>query len=98
MSLFKSLVNHPSLTSLNIANKDCYKNKIKMGAKGAEELCKVLRHPHCLITSLDLTDNALTVDAMNHALKGIQACRSLLTLNLTQNDLGLANSSFSNLL
>ena len=36
--LFRCLQGHPSLTSLDLANNDCYKNKIKIGAKGAEEL------------------------------------------------------------
>ena len=98
MSLFKSLANHPSLVSLNLANNDCYKNKIKIGAKGAEELHRMLSEPLCLITNLDLTDNALTVDAMGHVLKGMQACRSLISINLTQNDLGLSNSTFTQLM
>lgn len=52
----------------------------------------------CLLSCLDLTDNALTVDAMNSVLKGMKACKSLISLNLTQNDLGAANSSFTSLM
>ena len=36
--LFRCLQGHTSLNSLDLANNDCYKNKIKIGAKGAEEL------------------------------------------------------------
>ena len=98
ISFFKSLSNHPSLISLNLANNDCYKNKIKIGAKGAEYLKRMLEQPLCLISNLDLTDNALTIDAMNSVLKGMQACKSLISINLTQNDLGLANSPFTSLM
>ena len=65
ITLFRSLVGHESLTSLDLANNDCYKNKVKIGAKGAEELATLLRHPMCLISNLDLTDNALTLEALN---------------------------------
>jgi len=82
ISLFKSLVGHPSMTSLDLANNDCYKNKVKIGAKGAEELGCLLRHPMCLISHLDLTDNALTSEALQHVISGVKACRSLISLNL----------------
>ena len=38
IALLKSLTGHGSLVSLNLANNDCYKNRVKIGAKGAEEL------------------------------------------------------------
>ena len=86
------------MTSLDLANNDCYKNKVKIGAKGAEELSLLLRHPMCLISNLDLTDNALTVDALLHVISGVRACKSLVSLNLASNDLGLSSSIFSSLL
>ena len=98
ISLFKSLCGHPSLTSLNLANNDCYKNKVKIGAKGAEELGNLLKHPLCLISHLDLTDNALTSEALQHVISGVKACRSLISLNLSQNDLGQSGQAFSSLL
>jgi len=98
VALFRSLVGHESLTSLDLANNDCYKNKVKIGAKGAEELCLLLKHPMCLISNLDLTDNALTSEALSFVIQGVRACKSLISLNLAQNDLGQSNSSFSSLL
>ena len=88
ISLFRSLIAHPTLTSISLANNDCYKNKVKIGAKGAEELCNMLKHPMCLVSNLDLTDNALTVDAFQHVITGVRACKNLISLNLAQNDLG----------
>lgn len=64
IALFRSLIGHESLTSLDLANNDCYKNKVKIGAKGAEELSAMLRHKMCMISNLDLTDNALTSEAL----------------------------------
>ena len=58
------------MTSLNFANIDCYKNKVKLGTKGAEELGNLLRHPMCLISSLDLSDNAMTTEALQHVIQG----------------------------
>ena len=66
--LFRCLQGHESLVSLNLANTDCYKNKIKIGTKGAEELSALLSHPMCLISNLDLTDNSLTVDGLHHVI------------------------------
>ena len=86
--LFRSLIGHESLTSLDLANNDCYKNKVKIGAKGAEELSTMLKHPMCLISNLDLTDNALTSEALTHVIQGVRACKTLVSLNLAQNDLG----------
>lgn len=80
---FKSLIDHPSLVSLDMANNDCFKNKLKIGAKGAESLCNMLKSKSCLISHLDLTDNALTVDAINLILEGARACNNLISLNLT---------------
>ena len=98
IALFRALIAHPTLVSLNLANNDCYKNKIKIGAKGAEELSNMLKHPMCLISNLDLTDNALTSDAFQHVISGVRACKSLVSLNLAQNDLGQSNQAFSSLL
>ena len=58
----------------------------------------MLESPLCLISNLDLTDNALTVEALNHILKGMQKCQSLISINLTQNDIGLSNSAFTQLM
>ena len=96
--MFRCLQGHPSLTSLDLANNDCYKNKIKIGAKGAEELQVLLSDQNCLISNLNLTDNALTLDALNSVIGGVQTCKSLISLNLTQNDIGLSNANFSSLL
>ena len=86
------------MSSLNLANVDCYKNKVKLGTKGAEELGNLLRHPMCLISHLDLTDNALTTDALSHIITGVKTCKSLVSLNLSQNDMGQSNSVFNQLL
>ena len=83
IQLFRSLIGHQSLISLDLANNDCYKNKVKIGAKGAEELANLLRHPMCLLSHLDLTDNALTAEALQHVIGGVQACKSLISLNLS---------------
>lgn len=85
---FKALESHTSIVSINFSNSDCYKNKVKMGTKGAECLKKTLLNPNCLISNLDLTDNVLTVDALNHIVSGVKSCNSLVSLNLSQNDLG----------
>jgi len=77
------LKDHPSLVSLDMANNDCFKNKIKIGAKGAESLCNILKSNNCLISHLDLTDNALTVEALNLILEGSKSCMNLISLNLT---------------
>ena len=89
---------HESMTSLDLSNNDCYKNKVKIGNKGAEELSALLKHPMCLLSHLDLTDNALTIEALQHVISGVRACKSLVSLNLSQNDLGQSNSVFSQLL
>ena len=81
-----------------MANNDCYKNKIKIGAKGAEELQTLLSDKNCLISNLNLTDNALTLEALNFVIGGVRTCKSLISLNLTQNDIGLSNANFSSLL
>ena len=85
------------MVSLDLANNG-YKNKVKIGAKGAEELGALLKHPMCLISNLDLTDNALTTEALQHVISGARACRSLVSLNLAQNDLGQSGSVFSSLI
>lgn len=81
-----------------MANNDCYKNKIKIGAKGAEELLNMLSDPNCLISNLNLTDNALTNEALNFVITGVQKCKSMSILNLSQNDIGTSNVNFSSLL
>ena len=97
VQLFRSLIGHESMVSLDLANNG-YKNKVKIGAKGAEELGALLKHPMCLISNLDLTDNALTTEALQHVISGARACRSLVSLNLAQNDLGQSGSVFSSLI
>ena len=52
----------------------------------------------CLISNLDLTDNALTTEALQHVITGVRACKSLVSLNLAQNDLGQSNQAFQWLL
>ena len=96
--LFRSLTGHPSLTSLDLANNDCYKNKIKIGAKGAEELQYMLSDKNCLISNLNLSDNALTTEALNFVISGVQKCKSLISLNLSQNDIASCNINFSSFL
>ena len=96
--LFKSLANNQSLISLNLGNKDCYKQKVKIGTKGAEELRNLLSSPTCLIAHLDVSDNALTPEALNAMIKGASNCKSLISLNLAQNDIGTANNAFSRLM
>jgi Ran GTPase-activating protein (RanGAP) involved in mRNA processing and transport len=86
--LFQCLENHPSMVSLDLANNDCYKNKMKIGVKGAQALLSMLSAPNCLIAHLDLTDNALTSEALLNIMEGVKNCKSIVTLNLTQNDLG----------
>ena len=58
----------------------------------------MLLDPHCLISNLNLTDNALTLEALNFVITGVQSCNTLISLNLTQNDIGLSNANFSSLL
>ena len=96
--LFRCLRGHPSLTSLDLANNDCHKNKIKIGAKGAEELHAMLSDKNCLISNLNLTDNALTNEALNFVISGVQKCKTLISLNLSQNDIATSNANFTSLL
>lgn len=86
--LFRALSGHPSLVSLDLGNVGGYKHKLKIGSKGAEELGNLLKHPMCLISHLDLTDNALNSEAFQHVISGVKACRSLISLNFAQNDIG----------
>ena len=81
--LFRALAGHQSLISLDLGNEGGYKHKMKMGLKGAEELGNLLKHPACLISHLDLTDNALSVEAIQHVIGGVKACCSLISLNLS---------------
>jgi hypothetical protein len=71
------------MVSLDMANSDCFKHKIKIGTKGAECLSLMLKRPMCLISHLDLTDNALTTEAFNMIIEGGRACQNLISLNLT---------------
>jgi Ran GTPase-activating protein (RanGAP) involved in mRNA processing and transport len=82
MYLFQALQNHPSIVSLNLANNDCYKNKIKIGQKSAEALKALLSAPGCLLTHLNLKDNALTSESLINILEGVSRCPSLITLDL----------------
>lgn len=86
--LFKALAGHPSLISLDLANAGGYQQKLKFGAKGAEELGNMLKHPMCLISHLDLSDNTLSSESLHHVISGVKVCRSLISLNLSQNDIG----------
>ena len=86
------------MVSLNLANNDCYKNKLKIGQKGAEALNSLLASPTCLLTHLNLTDNALTSESLFNILEGVSRCRSLITLDLTQNDFGSNAQVFAQLL
>lgn len=96
--LFQALTGHPSLVSLNLANNDCYKNKIKITNKSAEALRDLLVEPQCLLTHLNLTDNAMTSESLIAILDGVHHCPSLITLDLTQNDFGSNTAVFSSLL
>lgn len=58
----------------------------------------MLEDNNCLISNLNLTDNALTFEALNFVIAGVQSCKSLISLNLGQNDIGLSNGNFSALL
>lgn len=98
MHLFQCLKNHPSLVSLNLANTDCYKNKIKIGHKSAEALKVLLESPGCLLTHLNLTDNAMTSESLISIFEGVSHCPSLISLDLTQNDLSTNSAVFSKLL
>ena len=98
MHLFQCLKNHPSLVSLNLANTDCYKNKIKIGQKSAEALKSLLMSRDCLLTHLNLTDNAMTSESLIYILEGASQCPSLVSLDLTQNDLSTNSGVFSKLL
>jgi len=71
---FKCIEAHNSLISIDFSNNDCYKNKVKMGTRGAECLSKALRNPNCLISNLDLTDNVFTAEALNHVVEGVKKC------------------------
>lgn len=73
-NLFQALTNHPSLVSINLANNDCYKNKIKISHRSAEALRDLLTAPQCLLTHLNLTDNALTSESLIAILEGAAHC------------------------
>lgn len=68
---FKALEGHQYITSLELQNKDCYTNKIKVGGKGAESLEAVLDHPLCLIANLEITDGCLTPNGHLSIARGI---------------------------
>jgi len=88
------LETHPGITSIDLANNDCYKSKIKIGAKGAESLCSLLKN-NKQIAMLDVKDNALSGEAFAHLIEGIQNAENLISLNLSQNNIGLSFSIFS---
>lgn len=98
MHLFQCLKNHPSLVSLNLANTDCYKNNIKIGQKSAEALKSLLMSRECLLTHLNLKDNAMTSESLIYILEGASQCPSLISLDLTQNDLSTNSGVFNKLL
>lgn len=98
MHLFQALQGHPSLVSLNLANNDCHKHKIKIGQKSAEALKFLLTSPGCLLTHLNLTDNAMTGESLINILEGVSQCPSLVTLDLAQNDFSSNPAVFTALL
>lgn len=58
----------------------------------------LLTSPRCLLTNLNLTDNAMTSDSLINILEGVSQCPSLITLNLTQNDFSTNPEVFAQLL
>ena len=92
--LFRVLETHSGITSIDLANNDCYKSKIKIGAKGAEALCRLLKRNQ-LITMLNVKDNALSNDAFTHLIEGLKHASNLISLNLSQNDIGVSFNTFS---
>ena len=86
-----------SVTSLSFANDDCYKNKNKIGIKGAQALGKLIA-TNQLITMIDLTDNALSQEAIHYIVEGVRKNPYLIYLNLSQNDLGTSTQGFNHLL
>jgi len=51
-----------------------------------------------LISHLDLTGNTLPPEALGYVIEGVNACRSLVSLNLTSNSLGLNPGGLAGLL
>ena len=80
--LFSSLKYHPSLTSLSLANVDCYKNKNKLGIKGAASLGHLIASNH-LITMINLADNALSQEAVHAIVEGAKKNPYLIALNFS---------------
>lgn len=86
--LFKFLTGHQYITSLELLNGDCYTTKLKIGAKGAESLERMLSHPDCLISNLEMTDACLTPNGHYSVARGVLQLKSLVSLNLQGNDFG----------
>lgn len=97
MGFFTVLQNQNSLVSLNLANNDCYKNKVMIGVKGAQALGEMLK-TNQIMQILDLTDNSLNSDALVYVVDGIKHSRNLVSLNLSHNDIGANLATFSQLL
>ena len=95
--LFHTLAKSQTLTHLELANPDCLASKIKLGNRGAESLSEYLQSPHCLLSIIDLTGAQLTSEAMISVFTGITSCKSLVSLNLSSNNIGNQLPAFEQL-
>ena len=103
IALFDCLKKQTSIVSLSLANTDCYKNKNKyefyllffnrIGTKAAIALGELLQE-NGLLQFLDLSDNSISSEGFSYIMKGLRECHNLISLNLTQNDLGSSPNSF----
>jgi hypothetical protein len=96
--LFQSLQKNQTLTHLELANPDCLANKIKLGNRGAQSFSDYLRSSNCLLSIIDLAGAQLTSEAMMTVFGGITLCRSLVSLNLSSNNIGQQPSAFEKLI
>ena len=76
------------MTHLELSNPDCYSNKIKLGNRGAQALSDYLKSPTCLISILELSGAHLTNEGFRYVVDGVVQCKSLISLNLSNNALG----------
>eukprot|EP00347_Sterkiella_histriomuscorum_P016174 403354202 len=95
--LFESLKSHKSIVSISLANNDCYKNKNKIGIKGAQALGELLAQNQ-MIQLLDLADNSIPMEGFNYIIRGLKKAQNLVSLNLSQNDIGSNPNLFTQLL
>ena len=79
--LFTILTKQQSLTSISIANVDCYKNKNKIGVKGAQALGNLIATNH-LMTIVNLADNSLSGESLYYIMEGVKKNPYMVSLNL----------------